>query len=142
MGQRGNGKRTVHDLSRPPWRHTFDGTAEESDMNHSGVKTWAFATLASAVVGLGPLASGSAFGQPPGVGGRPSTQARGPPGRNPGVWGRVVGPTNDGRLPGGHRPAGFLVTGLSYFGPAAAAGLERGDVVTRVNGRRINTYSD
>src|SRR5262249_52734339 len=107
-----------------------------------GVTRWGFAVLASAAVGLSLFDSRSAFGQPPGGGGRPSTQARVPPARNPGVWGRVVGPTNDGRFPGGHRPAGFLVPGLSSFGPAAAAGLERGDVVTRVNGRRILTYSD
>ncbi len=40
------------------------------------------------------------------------------------------------------RPRGALVSAVGEDGPAQMAGIERGDVIVRFNGREINVYSD
>ncbi|HXJ79655.1 MAG TPA: S1C family serine protease [Candidatus Methylomirabilis sp.] len=41
-----------------------------------------------------------------------------------------------------HDGGGVIVTGVSPFGPAGAAGIRRGDVITRLNGEKVGSQED
>jgi S1-C subfamily serine protease len=87
----------------------------------------------------------------PGQAGNPVWGAR----RNPGPWCPVVGPNNfslgmtvldvdDVIANQNHmiRPGGVVVNSLTAGQPAEAAGLQRGDVIIRIDGRKIRDGND
>ena len=45
-------------------------------------------------------------------------------------------------LPAYHQHHGLRISSVSYFSPAARAGLERGDAILEVDGRKVRTPED